>query len=118
MVDFDELQFGTKLYHVHRKYNVLRSSENRLKMVDDQGNTWYRYKTPQQEFFYKQVTYEGLSCPQISGKVIYEDIDERKYFLEDSEGVLYYVEDCDREDFFETEQEACDYAAEKNKGSK
>ena len=82
------LQIGSKIFEVVEKNNIF--SKNRLTMVDEEGNEWYRYDKPNLEYFIKEWTVVGLVQYHVKGELV-EFVDpvhdgELEYHLRDGEG--------------------------------
>lgn len=112
MIDIEKLSFGDKLYRVVMKINP----SNRITMVDNDGNTWYRYKDSTKRYEIQQYEYVGKIITQCYGDtdVLSSGVEYMLKYKVKDEYVYHTIDESDIEkDMFKlTEQEAKDLIVE------
>lgn len=81
------LNIGDKIYVLETKYNAL--SRQKLTMVDDEGNIWYRYDKPTFSYSIKEHTIVGISRVTNEGDVP-EESRVNEYYTDRLITVDYY----------------------------
>lgn len=115
MIDFKNLPFGTTLFQVYQRNNML--TRQKLEFTDSEGNTWYRYNEPILVYKIQKFIYCGYVESKAVGFVDKNDFDEKydsfkPYFL-DQNKILVQIDDTG--DLFLTKEEADKYIVEELK---
>jgi hypothetical protein len=110
------LEIGTKIYEVSEVCNAF--SKQRLTMLDDEGNEWYRYDKPNFEYQVKEWTVIGSIKYLVRGKLVSyeEDVEDGEivYQLNDENGKEAVYSKYDTEDFFLNLEQAKRIAEERH----
>lgn len=104
MIDFSKLEFGDKIFHIVEDLNTL--SRKKINMVDNDGIEWYRYDKPTWSYSIKEYTYVGKYAPTTFGKVMSDEVDAEKYFVEADGEMDYLTEEYYTNSWFDSEEEA------------
>lgn len=106
MIDFSKLEFGDKIFHIIEDLNLM--SRKKIVMVDNDGVEWYRYDKPTWSYSIKEYTYVGKYAPTTSGKIMPDEVDAEKYFVEADGEMDYLTEECcaNSDKWFASEEEA------------
>lgn len=113
MIEFNELQFGDRLYVVEEKNNSF--SRKKITKTDEDGNTWYRYDKDQYEYEIDEIVYCGKVTYTEEGDVRFDEDRLDEYHFRWPSGQIYGYIDC--EDYndieysrwFHTRKEAEEY---------
>ena len=107
MIDLNTLNFGDNIYHIVD--NLHTFSRKKIFKTDEEGVEWYRYDKPIRTFSIQTLAYVGRSESLVSGRVIPEDIDETKYFIEYEESKeMTYIDDSDIDNNWFASKEAAE----------
>lgn len=112
MIDISKFKFGDIVYEVNEHNNSF--SKKKLKMIDAEGNEWFRYDRPQYEYPIHELVYCGKVIMVVSGDVYKDNIYETQYHFRcnnneityEYEGVIPKIDY-----WFATKEEAEAYAA-------
>lgn len=104
MVDPSVFKIGDFMYRVKKSNNSF--IRDKITMIDDEGNTWYRYDKPLWTARVDELTLVGLARVSIEGQV--QDPPEDVYYFVDATGEIIELVDQDFEhcphDFWGTDR--------------
>lgn len=96
MIELSTLNIGDTIYKVESTINAF--TRRKMVLVDENGVEWYRYTKPSLTFSIESYTYVGRADVVVTGKIIPEDVEETKYFIEHEKEGMFYLHDRDVED--------------------
>jgi hypothetical protein len=111
MVEFEELNFGDKIYVVDEKNNAF--TKKKIQMIDNSGNKWFRYDRDNWEYSIEEREYCGKVTFVEEGEVRFDEDRLTEYHFRHPSGQIHGETDPswpeDFNDWFTTREEAEKY---------
>lgn len=110
MIDISKFKIGDTIYTVDEHNNCF--SKKKLKMIDAEGNEWFRYDRPHYEYTIKEIIYCGKVIHIITGQIDDDNRYETEYHFKYPDGNIFYEYESvipQLNDWFATREQAEDY---------
>lgn len=87
MIDVKKLQLGDTVFRVNERNNAF--SKQKLKMIDEHGNEWFRYDQPHWEYSIEEIVYCGRVEFQRFGETNPSEYYANEFHFKHPDGQIY-----------------------------